>query len=92
MITCEGVKNMETWKAVRGCWDGSKQEDGSSGCGIVIRAVDRKSWITISKIAVPLTACTAMAVEIAEVNVLTVVRDLLSEQKINRENVNECVN
>ena len=32
----EGVKNTDTWKAVRGFWDGRKREDGSSGCGIVI--------------------------------------------------------
>ena len=35
-------------------------EDGTSVCGVVIR-----HWISISKIAVPLKACTAMATEIA---------------------------
>ena len=66
------------------------KEDGSSGCGVVIKAVDRKNWITISNIAVPLRACTAMAAEITGVSVLTEVLDLLLDEKFNWENINEC--
>ena len=33
-----------TWKAIRGFWDGSFNENGRSGCGIVIKAVDREKW------------------------------------------------
>ena len=29
----------------------TKRDDGRSGCGIVIKAVDTEKWITISKIA-----------------------------------------
>ena len=32
----------QTWKAIRGFWDGSFKDDGKSGCGIVIKGVDRK--------------------------------------------------
>ena len=41
-ITNEGVKNTEGWNSVRGCSNGSKKEDGRSGSGVVIKAVDRK--------------------------------------------------
>ena len=34
--------------------------DGRSGYGVVIKGVDRDTWITFSKIAVPLRMCTAM--------------------------------
>ena len=33
-----------TWKAIRGFWDGSFKDDGRSGCGIVIKGVDREKW------------------------------------------------
>ena len=36
-----------------------------SGCGVVIKGVDREGWVTISKIAVPLKVGTAMAAEVA---------------------------
>ena len=41
-----------TWKAIRGFWDGMFKADGRSGCGIVIKGVDRANWVAISKIAV----------------------------------------
>ena len=49
----------EKWKAVRGFWDGSSKRDGKSGCGVIIKGVDRD----IIKIAVPLCFCTAMTAE-----------------------------
>ena len=51
MITIQGVKNTEDWKALREHWDGSKQEDGRIGSLAVIEAVDRGNWVTINKIA-----------------------------------------
>ena len=50
-------------KAVRGLWDGSSKILCRSGCGVVIKGVDRNRWITISKIAVPLGIGSAMAAE-----------------------------
>ena len=47
----------------------------------MIKAVDREQWITLSKIAVPLRACTAMAAEIAAASVLTEVIDLRLTKK-----------
>ena len=44
-----------------------QERDGNSGCGIVIKAVGRGKWVTISKCAVPLKVCTAMVAEIAGV-------------------------
>ena len=79
-ITIEGAKNTKDKKAGRGYWDGSN-EDGRIGCGFVIKAVDKGSWITISKVAVPLKACTAMAAEIAGAGMLTGVLDLLFDKK-----------
>ena len=46
-ITTDGVKNTEGWKAVRGYLDGDKKDNGHSG--VVITAVDKERWITISK-------------------------------------------
>ena len=57
-------------KALRGLWDGSTKTDGRSGCGVVIKGVDKDKWITISKVAVPPEAYKAAA-EIAGANVLT---------------------
>ena len=40
--------NTETWKAVKGFWDGSSKNNGRSGCGVVIEGVDKDKWVTIS--------------------------------------------
>ena len=53
-----------TWKAIRGVWDGSFKDDDKSGCGIVIRRVVGRKWVTISEIAVLLKVSAAMAVEV----------------------------
>ena len=53
------------------CSDGGKIRDGSIGCGIVIKAADKKNWITIILTAVPFKACPAMAAEITGVSVCT---------------------
>ena len=44
---------------------------GKSGCGVVIKGVDKGRWVTISKIAILLKVDKAMATEIAGVCVLT---------------------
>ena len=43
----------DTWKAVKGFGDASCNDNGESGCGVVIKGVDREGC-TISKIALPL--------------------------------------
>ena len=60
-ITVEESGNHERWKAVREFWDGSNKKDGTCGCGIVIKGVERKKWITIRKIAVPLEVCSGLS-------------------------------
>ena len=39
-IIVEDFRTTTAWKAVRGFWDGSNNKCGSSGCVIVIQAVD----------------------------------------------------
>ena len=39
------------WKAIRCFWNGSFRDNGRSGCGTVIKGVDREKWVTMSKIA-----------------------------------------
>ena len=43
-IIVEKGNKTENLKAVRGFWDGSKKTDGRSGCGVVIKGVDRDKW------------------------------------------------
>ena len=52
--------NSETWKTVKGFWDGSFKDNGDSGCDAVIKGVNRGRRVTISKIAVHLKVGTAM--------------------------------
>ena len=51
----------------------------------VDKAFDTELWITISNIAVPLKACTAMAAEIAGASMLTAVLDFLFDKKQSRK-------
>ena len=48
----------------------------------MVKAVDRKTWITTGKIAVPLEACAVMATQIQGVNVLIDVLDLLFREDV----------
>ena len=75
-ITVEKGDNTDKSKAVGEFLDGSKKTDGRSGCGVVMEGVDREKWITLRKIAVPLTTCTAMAAEIVGASVLTGILEL----------------
>ena len=63
-ILVDWCSNSETWKAVKGFWDGSSKDNGKSGCGVVIKGFDRDRWVTIGKIALPLKVSTAMAAEV----------------------------
>ena len=48
-ITIEKGDNSETWQAVGGFWDGSTKTCGRSGCGVVIKGVDKEKWIRTCK-------------------------------------------
>ena len=79
-ITVDKGSNPEKWKAVKGFWDGSCKENGRSGCGVVVKGVDRGKWVTISQIAVPLKVGKAMATEIMGVC-----------KKLNLGNTSRCI-
>ena len=68
----------ETWKAVKGCWAGSFEDNGKCRCGVVIKGDDRERWVTISRIAVPLEVGTAVAAEVAGVCVSVSVSTVFS--------------
>ena len=59
------------------CGDGSSKISGRSGCGVAIKGVDRKKWIAISKIAVPLGIGTARTADVVGVCVLTGIMDFV---------------
>ena len=63
--------------AVKGFWDGSCKDNWKSGCGVVIKGVDRERWVMISIIAVLLKVGTAMTAEMMGVCVLTGILDLV---------------
>ena len=67
----------------------SFKDDGRSGCGIVIKGVDREKW---SKIAVPLIVGAAMAAEVIGVCVLTSVLDLILCKSLSVQNINQRIN
>ena len=70
----------------------SEKDKGYSGCGVMIKAVEKENWITISKIAVPQRRSTATATEIASVFVLTEVLDLsFLKKKMNMQTVTDCI-
>ena len=54
-------------KAVKRFWDGSSKNNGRSDCGIVIEGVDKDTWVTLSKVAVPMGVGTAMAAKVPSV-------------------------
>ena len=68
-VVVANENDTDKWKMVRGIWDGSSQ--------VRIKAVDKDKRITISRIAVPLKMCTAMAAEVAGARVLTGILDLV---------------
>ena len=81
------------WKAIRGFFDGSFKDNGRSGCGRVIKGVDRETWVTISKIAIPWKVGAAMAAaEIVGVCVLTNVFDLILCKSLRVQNISQRIN
>ena len=81
----------EKWKTVKGFWDGSCKEDGRSGCGVVLKGVDKDKRVKISKITVPLTECTAMAAEMRGVCLFMGVLSLILNKNLNFGSINRCV-
>ena len=69
--------NADTWKAVKRLWDARCKDTGKSGCGVVIKGVDREWWVTINRIAVSLKVGTVMAAEIMGACVPTGIPDLV---------------
>ena len=90
-VNVQGVKTTVAWKAVRGYWGGSKKESGSSGCGVVIRAVDRERWITVSNISALVKASTAVAAEVRGTYILTGGQDLMFGQSRMATHCNEII-
>ena len=76
-VVIDRENDADTWKAVERFWDGSCKDNEKSGCGVVIKGVDRERWVTISRIAVLLKVGTAMAAEMMGVCVLTGIWDLV---------------
>ena len=73
-IIIDRSNNTETWKAVKGFWDGSSENNGRSGCGVLIIGVDRDKWTTIRKVAVLLSAGTPTAADVMGACVCVVLR------------------
>ena len=77
---------------MKGFWDGSGRDNGKSGCGVVIKGVDKNRWVTISRIAVPLRVGTAITAEVMGVCVLTEILDLVFKKSLCIQNINRCMN
>ena len=65
------------------------KNNGKSGCGAVIKGVDRDKWVTLSRIAVPLTVGTTMAA--LWVCVLAEILDLVFNKSPSVQNFNRCI-
>ena len=76
-LVIDKCNNSETWKAVKGYWDGSSKDYGKSGCGVVIKEVNKNRWVTIRRVAVILKVGAAVAADDAGVCVLTGILDLV---------------
>ena len=77
---------------MKGCWEDSFKDNGQSGCGVVIKGVDRERWVTISKIAVSLKVSAAMAAEVVGMCVLTSVLELILCKNLSGQNINQRIN
>ena len=90
-VVIDRKNNADTWKAVKGFWDGSCKDNGKKRCGAVIKGVDRERWITISRFADRLKVGTAIAAEMMCVCVLTGLLDLVVHQSQCVQNINQCI-
>ena len=79
------MPKMENGRRYEDFWDGSKKTDGRSGCGVVIKGVDRNKCITVSKITVLLKGCAALAAEEVGVSVLLGILDLVLGKTISKK-------
>ena len=86
-VIVEQGGNNERWKAVKGGFlMEAKRETAPAAAVWLSRVVDRESWITISKVAVPLVLCIAMAAEVTGACILADVLDLTFSQQLSVEN------
>ena len=76
---------------MKGLWDGRSKDNSKGGCDVVIKRVDGDTWVTISKILVPLKVGTAMAAEVAGVCVLTGILGLVFNKSLSNQNINRCL-
>ena len=90
-IIIDKGSNTERWKAVRAFWDGSSKNNGRSGCGVVIKGVDRNKWITVKNIAVPLGIGLAIAAEVVGVCVLMGILDFVLHECLSVKSINPCI-
>ena len=90
-IVIDKDSNTEKQKAVKGFRDGSGKDNGESGCGVVVIRVDREKWVTISKGALPLRMCTAVAPEMTGVCLFICVLNLIPKGNLSVGNINRCV-
>ena len=64
------------------------ETNGRSGSGVAIKGVDWDKWITISKIAIHLRMCTAMAAAVVGVCILIGILDLVLRRNLSMEVIN----
>ena len=86
-IIVDRCNTTETWKAVKGFRDGSAKDNGNSGCGVLIKVINKDRWVAIGRVAVPLKVGTAMATEVMGVCVLTEILDLISTRCLCIQNI-----
>ena len=68
-MSIDRCSNSESWKAVKGWWDGISKDSSKKRMPRRDNRVDRDRWVTIR--AIPLKGGTAMAADVAGVCVLT---------------------
>ena len=90
-VVIDWKSNAARWKAVKGFGDGSCKDNGESGCGVVIKGVDRERWVTISRIAVPLKVGTAIAAETMGVCMPTGILDLVFHKCLCGQITDMCI-
>ena len=73
-------------------WDGATKSDDTSGCGVVIKEVDKVRWATASEIAVPsANQGSALAARVAGRSLLTEVVDLVGRENLTGKIIDCCI-
>ena len=88
-IVIDWGNNIESWKEVKGFWDGSSKNNGRSCCGVIFKCVDRNKWIALSKIAVSLTIGTASPPKVVFVSLQA--SWISSYSNLSNKNINQCI-